>query len=200
MKTRMIVLGLALASTSVIAQGQGRGGPPIPPARAQLLTPEQQEALRKVRDEQRKERLELQEKHRAQIEKILPPEARERMAQRRQQLIREGRAFERIQRGRGMQRMRAQGCVGAGRGGMQPGRGMQMGPGRGMQQGPGRGMQQGPGRGMQQGPGRSMQQGPGRGMQQGPGRGMMVPGRGTQQGGGPIGPGPGQMGADSTRC
>jgi hypothetical protein len=178
---RLVLAAMALAGVALSAGAQGRGT--VPP-RQRVMSDEARRELTEMRARHQKEMQELRAKHREQIERVMPPEARERLEQRRRELIREGRMFERQRalRGRGGMDgpgMRGRGAV-APRAGMQfrrgpagQGRGM-IGPGRGMAD-PGRGMM-GPGRGMM-GPGRGMM-GPGRGMM-GPGRGMMGPGRGV---------------------
>ena len=184
MKARKILLAaLLLAGVTATANAQGRGGPP--PQRDSVMTQQQRDAVRKLREQQMKEMQDLRARHREQLDKILPPAARQQMALRQQRLLREGRMFERqrmqqrMQMGRGGMgaQVRGMGAMqgrGGGRGfgppgaGMGPQAGMRgMGPGPGMRgMGPGGGMGMGMGRGM----GRGM--GPGMGMQ---GRGGMMP-------------------------
>lgn len=120
---RWLLAGAVCAGVTGIAQAQGGRGnppPPPPPARAQQgLTDQQREAIRKLRDQQRQELLDLRAKQRDQLSKALPPEARARLAQRQQRLLREGRMFERQQRqmGRGGRAGTAQACVAPGRAG-----------------------------------------------------------------------------------
>ena len=88
MKARKILLAaLLLAGVTATANAQGRGGPP--PQRDSVMTQQQRDAVRKLREQQMKEMQDLRARHREQLDKILPPAARQQMALRQQRLLRE---------------------------------------------------------------------------------------------------------------
>ncbi len=194
MKARKILLAaLLLAAVTATANAQGRGGPP--PQRDSIMTQQQRDAVRKLREQQMKEMQDLRARHREQLDKILPPAARERMAQRQQRLLREGRTFERqrmqqrMQMGRGGMgaQMRGFGPMqgrGGGRGFGPPGAGMgpqgwnaRDGSGcrharNGFRRRNGHGPGNGTGKGQGMGPGMGQGMGPGMGQGMGPGMGQ----------------------------
>ena len=124
MKVGRFLLAVALlAGVAATSTAQGRGG--IVQRRGDTLTTQQRQTLRDLRERHQKEMSELRSRHREQMERALPPAALQRLEQRRHQLQREGRMFERQQ----MARSRAGMMQGRMR---MDGRGAQMQGGMGM--------------------------------------------------------------------
>jgi hypothetical protein len=121
MKVGRLVLAVAmLAGVATTSIAQGRGG--IVQRRGDTLTTQQRQSLRDLRERHQKEITELRSRHREQMERTLPPAALQRLEQRRNQLQREGRMFERQQMARGRAGL-MQGRMGMdGRGGQMQGR------------------------------------------------------------------------------
>jgi hypothetical protein len=112
---RALLVATMIASVATASMAQGRGG--NIQRRGDTLTEQQRQSIRTLRERHRREATELRSRHRDQMERALPPAARQRLEQRRNQLQREGRMFERQQqmgRGRAGQFQRRAGIGGRG--------------------------------------------------------------------------------------